>query len=506
MRHTDALIRYASVELRPDPSRVIALPFLPGQEGMSAGISRAESVVGRVLALTEDEVAAELSAVRASFGERHPDLAATFDRNFALVAHHVSRRDDITAERTQLIGAYFTQEFSLEGAALFNPSIVPDPDPKNPRPGELPFVMSLRAVGEGHVSTIEFRTGRFGPGDSVTIDRPASRLGTGTATAAPMTLDALRMSLGEQGDAPAAEGLLRLLPAQFTPADLDQALDRNLRDGFGRSGSAGLIDRIRRLAASNYDLTFPAELDLSARVLHPTSPAEDRGLEDARFTRFAEDDGSVTYYATYTAFDGSSIAPHLIRTDDFRTFSMRQLTGRAATNKGMALFPRRVGGTLWALCRWDRENLSVTRSDDALHWQEPVVVQRPQHTWDLVQLGTCGSPIETPDGWLAITHGVGPARTYALGAMLLDLDDPFTVLAVLAEPLMAVRPSERDGYVPNVVYSCGGLVRDDTILLPYGAADATVGFALIDLPGLLHRLRGNAVARPLDDTVSQVVG
>jgi predicted GH43/DUF377 family glycosyl hydrolase len=501
--HTDELVRYATAELGPDPSRVIALPFLPGQEVMSPGLSRADSVIGRVLALTDDEVAAELSAVRVSFGERHPDLAATFAHHFALVAHHVSGAA-VSEEQRQLIGAYFTQEFSLEGAALFNPSIVPHPDPKDARPGELPFVMSLRAVGEGHVSTIEFRTGRFGPGDTVTVDRPARRLGTGTATAAPMSLDTLRLSLGESGDASAAEGLLRLLPAEFTPADLDQALDRALRDGVGHSGSAGLVDRIRRLAAGNYDLTFPAELDVSARVLHPTSPAEDRGLEDARFTRFTEDDGSVTHYATYTAFDGSTIASHLIRTDDFRTFAMRQLTGTAATNKGMALFPRRVGGTFWALCRWDRENLSVTRSEDGLHWQEPVVVQRPRHTWDLIQLGTCGSPIETADGWLAITHGVGPARTYALGAMLLDLDDPSTVLAVLAEPLMAVRPSRREGYVPNVVYSCGALVRDETILLPYGLADATVGFALIDLPGLLRRLHDNAVVEPLDGARIQV--
>ena len=483
------LVRYASVELRPDPSRVIARPFLPGHEVLSKGISRAESVIARVLALTEDEVTTEHAEVLLAFGARHPDLLAIFDRHFALVAHRIPDRDIITAERVHLIGAYFTQEFAVEGAAIFNPSIVPDPDPPEGRPGEVPFVMSLRAVGEGHISTIEFRTGRLGPGDALTIDPPAVRLGTGTPTAATMSLAALRVGLGQQGDAPAAESLLDSLPAEFTPADLELALDRSERDSSGRSGSDGLVDRIRQLAANNYDLTFPADLELSARVLHPTSPAEDRGLEDARFTRFDEDDGSVTHYATYTAFDGSNIAPHLIRTDDFRTFSMRQLTGTAATNKGMALFPRRVDGRYWALSRWDRENLSVTWSQDALHWQDPVIVQRPQHAWDLVQLGACGSPIETPDGWLAITHGVGPVRTYALGAMLLDLDDPSTVLAVLDEPLMTVRPSERDGYVPNVAYSCGALVHEGTILLPYGCADATVRFALIDLPGLLDRLR-----------------
>lgn len=489
MSDTDPLVRYAALELRPDPTRVIARPFIPGQEVLSHGISRAESVISRVLALTEAEVAAELSALVASFAGRHPDLLDVFDRHFALVAHRISQRGAITDERIHLVGAYFTQEFALEGAALFNPSIVPDPDPHDTRPGEIPFVMSLRAVGEGHISTVEFRTGRFGPADRLTVDPAATRLGTGTPTAASMSLAALRAGLGQQGDAQAAESLLDSLPAEFTPADLDQALDRNERDIPGHSGNPQLIDRIRRLAANNYDLTFPADLELSARVLHPTSPAEDRGLEDARFTRFDEDDGSVTHYATYTAFDGRDIASHLIRTDDFRTFSMRQMTGPAATNKGMALFPRRVNGSFWAISRWDRENLSVTWSQDALHWQDPVIVQRPRHAWDLVQLGACGSPIETPDGWLAITHGVGPARTYALGAMLLDLDDPSTVLAVLDEPLITVRPTERDGYVPNVVYSCGALVHDGTILLPYGCADATVRFALIDLPGLIHRLR-----------------
>ncbi len=495
MTASGMLVRHAPLELRPDPTRVIARPFLPGQEVLSRGMSRAESVIARVLALTEDQVTAELSAILTSFGGRHPDLLATFDRHFALLAHRIPPREAITAERVHLVGAYFTQEFALEGAAIFNPSIVPDPRPHDLPPGQVAFVMSLRAVGEGHISTIEFRTGRFGPDDNLTIDRPATRLGTGTPTAAPISLAALRRGLGEHGDAPAAESVLHSLPTQFTPADLDQALDSSERDAAGRSSSDGIIDRIRHLAASNYDLTFPDELDLSARVLHPTSPAEGRGLEDARFTRFDDDDGSVTHYATYTAFDGSNIAPHLIQTDDFRRFSMRQLTGTAATNKGMALFPRRVNGRFWAISRWDRENLSVTHSADALHWQDPVIVQRPLHPWDLVQLGTCASPIETPDGWLVITHGVGPVRTYAIGAMLLDLDDPTTVLAVLDEPLMTVAPTQRDGYVPNVVYSCGALLHNSTILLPYGCADATVRFALVELPALLHRLRDSTVVQ-----------
>ena len=481
------LVRYDPLQLRPDPTRVIARAFLPGQEALSDGLSsRVESVIARVLALPEDEVTAELSAVLASFTGRHPDLVGTFDRHFAMVAHRIPRHEEISAERARLVGAYFTQEYTLEGAAIFNPSIVPDPAPHDLPPGQVAFVMSLRAVGEGHVSTVEFRTGRFGPGDELTIDRPATRLGTGTPTAAALPLAALRWGLGEDG-VPSAKSVLDSLPATVTPADLDQALDASGRDG--------LVGRIRHLAASSYDLTFPDELELSARVLHPTSPAEARGLEDARFTRFVDDDGSVTHYATYTAYDGSTVACHLIRTDDFRSFSMRPLTGTAATNKGMALFPRRVDGRFWAISRWDRETLSVTHSANALHWQDPTVVQRPQHTWDLIQLGTCASPIETPEGWLVITHGVGPVRTYALGAMLLALDDPSVVLAVLDEPLMTVAPASRDGYVPNVVYSCGALLHGSTILLPHGCADATIRFAFVDLPGLLGRLRDNTVAQ-----------
>lgn len=496
MTPLEAPLRHASLHLRPDPSRVIARPFLPGQEGASAGISRAEAVVARVVALSDPQVDAALAAVVKSFGGRHPDLPGTFREHFALVAHRIPPGVEVSNQRSLLVGAYFTQEYAIEGASVFNPSIVPHPVQAGVGPGEVRFIMSLRAVGEGHLSTIEFRTGRFGPRDTITLEAPATRLHTGTVEPVAMPLTELRRALAGQGDAPAAESVLGSLPAHVHPSDLQEVLASNERDSIGWPGGDGLINRIRGLAANNYDVTFPEETMLSARVLYPSSPAEAQGLEDARFTRFEGIDGAVTYYATYTAFDGFIIAPHLIRTDDFRTFSMRQLTGTAATNKGMALFPRLVRGRHWAISRWDRENLSVAHSSDAHHWEDPVVVQRPRHPWDLVQLGTCASPIETPQGWLVITHGVGPVRTYAIGAMLLDLHDPTRVLAVLDHPLMTVDPHDRDGYVPNVVYTCGALLHDSTILLPYGCSDSTIRFACIDLSGLLDQLRLAASRTP----------
>ena len=488
MIRTDDLVRRGSVHLRADPARVLARPFLPGQEMLTEGISRADAVVRRVVALSEDEVTVALAGTLRSFSDRHPDLLATFREHFALVSHRIPRGARISLDRADLIGAFCTQEYAIEGAAICNPSIVADPSQHGVAPGELRFIMSLRGIGEGHLSTIGFRRGTLGPDDRVSLEPATRGIDTGESTPSTMSLHALRQALGTLGDAGAAESVLGLLPDEFTPGDLEDALALSERDTLSRSRTDGLIDRIRRLVSSNYRVVFPEELDLSARVLHPVSPAESRGMEDARFTGFVGADGAVTHYGTYTAYDGSTIAPHLIQTDDFRTFSVRQQTGKAATNKGMALFPRLIDGRFRAISRWDRENISVASSADALHWEHPAVVQRPRHAWDLVQLGSCASPLETPDGWLVITHGVGPVRTYALGAILLDLDDPARVLGVLDEPLMTVESLDRDGYVPNVVYSCGALIHGSSVVLPYGCNDASIRFAFVDLPGLLRRL------------------
>jgi len=485
------VVRRGVLRLVPDPTRVLALPFLPGQEMAAGGISRAEAVLQRVVALPSVVVAQTLEQTLLDFGPRHPDLRATLREHFALVAHRVPDEVTLSSVHEDLIGAYVTQEYAVEGAAVCNPSVVADPDQSGVAPGELRMILSVRGIGEGHVSSIGFRLATLHADGEVTLDPPSRTIGRGRTSAVAMPVGTLSRALTQQGDLQAAQSVLAALPHHFTPQDLEQVLASSELDNQGRRRD-GLIDRIRRIAASHYRLVFPDELPLSGRVLYPASPAEARGMEDARFTTFTGPDGTVTHYATYTAYDGASIAPQLIRTDDFRTFLVRPQTGKAATNKGMALFPRLIGGRYWALSRWDRENVSVASSADALHWDDVVAVQKPARSWDLVQLGACASPVETADGWLVITHGVGPMRSYALGALLLDLDDPRRVLAVLDEPLMRPEPDERDGYVPNVVYSCGALVHGERLVLPYGCSDASIRFASVDLAGLLARLQATA--------------
>jgi predicted GH43/DUF377 family glycosyl hydrolase len=363
------------------------------------------------------------------------------------------------------------------------------PDQCGLAPGELRFVMTARAVGEGHVSSVEFRTGVLAGKDVVRLHEARTQLTTGRMTQGPMSTEFLRDALDEDGDAVTAQSVLGRLPEQFTPQQLEDVLASSELDSPRRGGPDGLLERIRRAAASSYELTFPSTSDLSERVVFPNTGAESHGIEDARLVRFVDDDGGVRYYATYTAYDGSSIAPRLISTDDFESFSMRPQLGAAAKNKGMALFPRRIDGRFWSLSRWDRESISVASSADALRWGQPVTVLSPSQPWELIQLGGCSSPLETAEGWIVITHGVGPMRTYGLGAVLLDLDDPTIVLGTLTEPLMTAEPDEREGYVPNVLYSCGGLIHGETIVLPYGCSDSSIRFAFIDLPGLLARLR-----------------
>ena len=483
------LVRRGSLLLRPDPSRVILRPLLPGDELASQGVSRAEAVVERLLAMPEAEVESTLAATLASYSDRHVDLLASFREHYRLLAHRIPASSEISADRAHLIGAYLTHEYSIEAAALFNPSIAAHPDQGGLAPNELRFVMTARAVGEGHVSSVEFRTGTLDSDDRVRLDEPSRRLTTGRQSQSSMSAEFLRALLGEDGSAVKAQGILDRLPEQFSPQELDDALASSHLDSPWPGSGDQLLERIRTVAASSYELTFPRSSELSARVIFPGSAAESHGLEDLRLVRFAEVDGSTRYYATYTAFDGANIAPHLISTTDFETFSMRPLVGPAAKNKGMALFPRRIGGRFWSLCRWDREAISVAHSEDALRWGAPVTLLHPGRPWDLVQLGACSSPLETAEGWLVITHGVGPMRTYALGALLLDLENPTVVLGVLDEPLMTPRPNEREGYVPNVLYSCGALIHEDTVVLPHGCSDSTIRFAFIDLPGLLARLR-----------------
>jgi predicted GH43/DUF377 family glycosyl hydrolase len=487
------LVTRIDLVLRPDPRRVITKLFLPGQEMLIAGESRATAVIHRVLAMRPPEVAATLAATLDSFTARHRDLARTLETNFVLVAHRLVDSAAVTTDQRLLIGAYFTQEYSIEAAALFNPSLVRHPDQDGLAPAQVRVVLSARAVGEGHLSSVEFRTGVVGPGPVVRIDDPGDTLVLGVRRPTGYQRDAFRRTLTDIGgyDETAAFVLDRL-SERFTNSDLEAAIAGLGRQRLTRGSVDETIDHLHRIAACNYELEFPATSQLAERVIWPTSPAESHGMEDARFTRFVDDDGSVIYYATYTAFDGTHVAPHLLATADFRRFVVSQLTGPGARNKGMALFPRRIGGQYVALSRWDRENNAIATSADGHNWDVSATLQTPEQPWELIQLGNCGPPIETPRGWLVLTHGVGPLRVYAIGAILLDLDDPHRVIGRLTEPLLTPNPDERDGYVPNVVYSCGALVEHGTLVLPYGCSDSSIRIACVDLSVLLDRMRRDA--------------
>ena len=481
-------------QLRPDASRTLSRLFVPGQENLIRGESRAMAVIDRVLAMSEDEADRTLARTMTRFASRYRDLAETLERNFGLVAYRLGGEIEVGCARRRLIGAYFTQQYALEAAALFNPSIVPHPDQAGCAAGEVRFVLSLRAVGEGHLSSIEFRTGTVGGSGEISIDPPGRFPDSGHSCPAAYDRSLFQAKLAELGqEEENAQFLWSLLPPRFSMAELNAAVAELALQQVLRGDSVALVDWVRWLAASNYEVEFDARHAVSERVLWPSGPAESHGMEDARFVRFVDDDacrGGPVYFATYSAFDGRRVASHLIETADFRRFAISQLAGPAASNKGMALFPRRVGGRYAALSRWDRERNGIAYSPDGRRWGEAVTVQEPARPWELVQLGNCGSPLETPAGWLVFTHGVGPMREYAIGAILLALDEPERLIAALPEPLLVAEGTEREGYVPDVVYSCGSLLHGETVLLPYGCSDSSVRFAIVDLPRLLDRLAG----------------
>lgn len=417
-------------QLLPDPRRVIARLFMPQPEPGSP--SRSAATVNRILALPDDVVQAEADRVLVSFSARHHDLRGLLAGHMAAVAAEVPGLTGLSSARALLIGASFTAEYAVEGAALCNPSAVPHPDQSGLLPGQLRVAMSLRGIGEGHLSSIGFASAVVGPGSAWAFEERELPAVAGTAT---------------------------------SPAG-------------GRSP----------LPDASWGVDFPADTDLSQQVLLPAAPEESNGLEDARFVRFTDDTGAVDYRATYTAYDGQRISPRLLTSRDLSSFTAHRLSGPAARNKGMALFPRMVHGRHLALCRTDGVSNSLTSSADGITWDAPLLVQVPERSWEIIQIGNCGSPIETDRGWLVLTHGVGSMRTYSIGAILLDLDDPSIMVARLDEPLLRTAPDERDGYVPQVVYSCGGLVHDGLLWVPHGIGDVRIGVVWCSLAQVLDAM------------------
>jgi predicted GH43/DUF377 family glycosyl hydrolase len=477
----------SQVRVLPEPKRVISKPFLPG--GQVDGRNRIERILERVLALPEDSVAATWAETYERFAARHVDFTSVVEQNFGHVARHVPQPEQLSLERRRLIGAYFTHEYSLDAAALTNPSIVRAPHQEGVAPDALRFIMSLRAIGEGHISSIQFRSGVIDSRGQIALDE-ASRF-VRTAMHRPPTYEkaVFRSKLVElEAHTEKAERVLEPLPERFTLEQLDARLRESEQAAADDPGLLRATHTIHWLASSNYESTFHGDSQISERVIFPAGPTESQGMEDARFVRFQYDDGSVTYFATYTAYDGFRILPQLIETRDFMTFRVSTLNGSAAINKGIALFPRKIDGAFVALARLDNENNFLIRSNNVRFWHDKQLLQTPHAPWELMHLGNCGSPIETEAGWLVITHGVGPMRRYSLGALLLDLHEPARVIGCLEQPLLSPDEDERDGYVPNVVYSCGSMSFGDLLVLPYGFSDVGARIATVKIPDLLSAL------------------
>jgi predicted GH43/DUF377 family glycosyl hydrolase len=482
-------VHKTSAELAPDWERVITRRFMPADESKEEGRARIARIMGRVQAMPDAEVRVALERLEARFSSRHKDLRGQFLSHFASVAAHLKNASDMIPERILLIGGYFTHEYAIEAAALCNPSMVAAPDQSHLPAGATRFILSLRAIGEGHRSCIEFRSGVVHPSGDVTL-HPSGRFVTTAHHRAPIyDRDVFRDKLTElRAYGERAHEILSRLADSFTLTNLEEAIQQVAQEGDPSVDESHIGRTIHWLATSNYESTFEPETPLCERVLFPSSPHESGGMEDARFVRFTREDGTVTYFATYTAYDGYQTLPQLIETEDFLRFRIASLNGPAAKNKGIALFPRKVGGRYVALGRLDNENNFLLRSDNVRFWYESELLQAPGVPWEFIQLGNCGSPLETDAGWLVITHGVGPMRQYSLGAILLDRDDPSKVLGHLEEPLLEAAPDEREGYVPNVVYSCGSMIVGDHLLLPYGFSDVGTRIARIQLSDLLNRM------------------
>lgn len=478
------IIRH-EVTLQPESARVIIRPFIPSE------LRRITTIIGRALALTEEEVITQLSSVRHEFDSRHFDVEVLLQWHYEKVHHHVFTDRPLSRERQLLIGSLFSGEYALESAALFNPSIVAHPDQTSAPEGGLRFVMSLRATGEGHISSIEFRAGTISANGAIALDTVSRFVTVPDLVTNPgyrkrrFMIKLHEMSLEDDYSA----AVMAPLADNFTRNELYKSLASVKQETqFTSRNLSRTLEIIQWLADSNYELRFNPKLAMSERIIFPVSLNESNGIEDARFVRFIDDDNSVMYYATYTAYNGRAILPQLIETENFLDFRVLTLNGSAVQNKGMALFPRRIGGRYAMLSRQDDENLYLMYSDNPHYWSDPQVILRPCEMWESVKIGNCGSPIETEAGWLVITHGVGPMRKYCIGAALLDLNDPSKVLGRLKEPLLAPEGNEREGYVPNVVYSCGSLLHGRTLILPFAMSDKASAIASISLDELLAAL------------------
>ena len=476
------------LQIFPDVERVVARFFFNST-------TRTLDLADHLLALDEDAVWGELQQVLRGFARRHRDVSNIFRRHYNYVEptllQHDKSVEEITENRRMLIGAYFTKEFSIEAAAFFNPSAVLAPDQSGLLPDERRLVVSMRATGEGHLSSLEFRYIVVDADGVIRLDPAADRIEEARYVRDhEYHRESFCRKLTEMSDE--RHSCLRVIqemPETFTYDELKMKLAQAKHAAGDTAIDETEFEEVLWLADSHHEISFSKDTDISERVILPISEWESRGIEDARFVRFVDDDGAATYYATYTAYDGFTILPKLVETTDFYRFRIRPIYGGGASNKNLALFPRKVNGRYYMLARIDGVNNYVMSSDSLTVWEKPQFLLGPEQPWEFVQMGNCGSPLETPEGWLVITHGVGPMRTYRIGVVLLALDDPTRVVARLPYPLLSPQEDEREGYVPNVVYSCGSIVLDgERLLLPYAVSDYASGFAWVEMADLLSEL------------------
>ncbi|WP_407427983.1 glycoside hydrolase family 130 protein [Arcticibacter sp.] len=475
------------VKVYPDPKRVIARFFYNGEE-------RGKEVLSKVLELTDEEVFAILSPLLQEFSKRHRSVTKLLLKNydkvkFLLKALQVDE-SKVPHFTRLLMGAYFTHEYSIESAAFFNPSVVEDPDQTDLEDGERRLIISFRAVGEGHISSIVFRRALIDKNNDIHVIPSGDYIDEAEIVQNATYNKELFLQkalISRISNVVVAE-LDAKLADSFDYASLRRIIlesQQNEPDPLKDSA----LERVLWLSDSYHRITFSTDTDISDRVIFPISEFERKGIEDARFVKFVEDDGSILYCATYTAYDGLLIMPKLLTTKDFYEFNVGPLFGAGAQNKNLALFPRKINGKYAMLSRIDGQNNYIMYSDKINIWENPVKLQSPKYSWEFIQIGNCGSPIETEDGWLVITHAVGPMRRYCLGASLLDLEDPSIEIGRLDQPLLIANPEERVGYVPNVVYSCGSIINNGELIIPYGLSDYCSSFASVNLEALLNRLK-----------------
>ncbi len=479
-------IERKGVKVYPDPKRVIARYFFNGEE-------RASYLLKKVLAMDEKQVFAILSPLLQDFSKRHRNITKKLLQHCDRVKSYIEKEgfdyNEISDDRKFLIGAYFTHEYSIESAAFFNPSMVPDPDQTYLEQGQLRVIISFRAVGEGHISSVVFRRAIIDKHNEISIIPAGNYVDEAEKVHNTIYKKTLFLKKAEEADINLSllEDFGLLLEDQFDFDTLKQYV--SAEKAKCQNGDSPEYNKILALADSYRKITFSRNSDISDRVIFPISDFESKGIEDARFVKFIREDGSVVYYATYTAYDGRHIMPKLLQTNDFYEFKTTPLNGEGAKNKNLALFPRKINGKFVMLSRIDGWNNYLMYSDNISIWDDPIKIQSPEYPWELVQLGNCGSPIETTEGWLIITHAVGPMRRYCISCALLDLENPEIEIGRLKEPLIIPNPDEREGYVPNVVYSCGAIVHNEELIIPYGLSDHSSGFASVNLNLLLNKLK-----------------